>query len=221
MAGASQADPYRMRRLAMVEVQLRARGIRDERVLAAMAQVPRHLFVPPEHHDDAYGDFPLPIGEGQTISQPYVVAAMLEALALRPEDVVLEIGTGSGYQTALLAELAREVYSIERQPRLAMRAEEALLRLGYTNVHVRVGDGTLGWPEAAPFEAIIVAAAAPQVPPSLFDQLREGARMIVPVGSTFAQELQLIRKQSGGTFVTHLDGCRFVPLIGREGFSGS
>jgi protein-L-isoaspartate(D-aspartate) O-methyltransferase len=210
-----------MRRLAMVEVQLRARGIRDERVLAAMAQVQRHLFVPPEHQDDAYGDFPLPIGEGQTISQPYVVAAMLEALSLRPEDVVLEIGTGSGYQTALLAELAREVYSIERQPRLAMRAEETLLRLGYTNVHVRVGDGTLGWPEAAPFEAIIVAAAAPQVPPSLFDQLREGARMIVPVGSTFAQELQLIRKQSGRTFVTHLDGCRFVPLIGREGFSAS
>ncbi len=205
----------------MAEGQLRARGIRDERVLAAMAHVPRHRYVPPEHHDDAYGDFPLPIGEGQTISQPYVVAAMLEALALRPEDVVLEIGTGSGYQTALLAELARDVYSIERQPRLAMRAEEVLSEVGYTNIHLRVGDGTLGWPEAAPFDAIIVAAAAPQVPPSLFEQLREGARMIVPVGSAFAQELQLIRKQSGRTFVTHLDGCRFVPLIGREGFSSS
>jgi len=202
----------------MVEGQLRARGIRDQRVLEAMAGVPRHEFVPREHRDEAYEDHPLPIGEGQTISQPFVVAAMLEALALRPEDVALEVGTGSGYQTAVLAELVATVYSIERIASLAERARTRLARLGYNNATVVQGDGSLGLPEAAPFDAIVVAAAAPQVPASLIGQLRDGGRLVIPVGSGFVQELQLVRKIAGNSTTMYLDGVRFVPLIGREGF---
>jgi protein-L-isoaspartate(D-aspartate) O-methyltransferase len=211
-------DAFAAARAAMVELQLRHRGIRDERVLAAMQRVPRHEFVAPVLRSEAYEDNPLPIGEGQTISQPFIVAAMLEALALQPMDSVLEVGTGSGYQTALLAELVTQVYSIERHPALAEEAREVLARLGYQNVDIVVGDGSEGLPARAPFDAIIVSAAAPAVPQKLVDQLREGGRMIVPVGSAYAQELQLVRKVGGQSRVSSLDGCRFVPLIGSEGF---
>ena len=202
----------------MVESQLRARGIRDERVLAAMFRIPRHEFVSEEHRDQVYEDHPIPIGEGQTISQPYIVAIMLEALALNPSDTVLEIGTGSGYQTALLAELVRQVYSVERYASLARAAQATLARLGFNNVEVLVGDGSRGLPDHAPFDAIVVSAAAPQIPPPLFEQLREGGRMVIPVGPAHAQELQLVRKHEGQPLVTVMEGCRFVPLIGSEGY---
>jgi len=218
MSVVPQADTYRDQRLLMVAEQLRDRGIRDERVLEAMARVPRHEFVQPDQRDEAYEDHPLPIGEGQTISQPFVVAAMLEALALRPEDVVLEVGTGSGYETAVLAELVRKVYSIERIASLAERARKVLERLGYSNVTVVHGDGSQGLPEAAPFDAIVVSAAAPHLPKPLMEQLRDGGRLVIPVGSGFAQELQLVRKIGDNTTILYLDGVRFVPLIGRDGF---
>ncbi len=214
----SASDPYRLRREAMVILQLRDRGIRDERVLQAMTRVPRHEFVSPDRMDDAYGDHPLPIGEGQTISQPYIVAAMLEALALRAEDVVLEVGAGSGYQTAILCELCRQAFGIERHAKLCEKAQATLSRLGYRNFTLRVGDGSLGWPEAASFDGIVVSAAVPRVPVALFDQLREGGRLILPVGSQFTQDLILVRKQSGVAMTTRLDGCRFVPLVGAGGF---
>ena len=218
MSDAPQVDAYREQRLLMVEQQLRGRGLRDESVLDAMARVPRHEFVPEEHRGEAYEDHPIAIGAGQTISQPFVVAAMVEALALRPEDVVLEVGTGSGYETAVLAELVSRVYSIERIASLAQRARAVLERLGYNNVTVIHGDGSQGLPEAAPFDGIVVAAAAPRVPTPLLDQLREGGRLVIPVGSGFAQELQLVRKLGGVARTMYLDGVRFVPLIGREGF---
>jgi protein-L-isoaspartate(D-aspartate) O-methyltransferase len=202
----------------MVETQLRQRGIRGERVLAAMARVPRHEFVSESYRDRAYDDTPLPIGDGQTISQPYMVALMLEHLALAQNHTVLEIGTGSGYQTALLAELAAHVYSIDRHPGLAAAAEAILHRLGYTNLTVRSGDGSLGMPEPAPFDAIIVSAAAPQLPPALFDQIREGGRLVVPVGSVDAQLLQVVSKEHGSPVTQLQIGCRFVPLIGEQGY---
>jgi protein-L-isoaspartate(D-aspartate) O-methyltransferase len=202
----------------MVESQLRNRGIRDERVLSAMLQVPRHEFVPAEYQDKAYADHPIPIAENQTISQPFIIALSLEALALNGSERVLEVGTGSGYQTALLAVLAREVFSIERRPVLAQSAEALLNRLGYANVTIVVGDGSNGVPQFAPFDAIVVSAAAPQVPRSLFDQLAENGRMVIPVGPPQAQELQLVRKQNGEIRVRVLEGCRFVPLIGAEGY---
>ncbi len=212
------SDPFHTLRVAMVELQLRGRGIRDPRVLAAMERVPRHDFLGPEFQKEAYEDRPLPIGHGQTVSQPYIVAAMLEALELQPSDSVLEIGTGSGYQTALLAELAGKVYSIERHAPLAERARETLARLGYSDVEVVVGDGTEGLPAVAPFDAILVSAAAPKIPPPLLAQLAVGGRMIVPVGFSEGQELELVHKTDGQPLVTRLDACRFVPLIGREGF---
>jgi protein-L-isoaspartate(D-aspartate) O-methyltransferase len=204
---------FETQRAWMVRTQLEERGIEDRRVLEAMRSVPRHEFVPEEFRDRAYDDSPLPIGEGQTISQPYIVAAMLEHLELKPTDRVLEVGTGSGYATALLSVLCAEVFSIERHAALAVVAEERLRRLGFTNVRLRVGDGSLGWSEYAPFDAILVSAAAAEVPQALFDQLREGGRMIVPVGSPVSQELRLIRKVGGQPMVTPLEGCRFVPLI--------
>ncbi len=218
MAAKTQIDSFLTQRRSMVESQLRARGIRDERVLAAMFRVPRHEFVSEEHRDQVYEDHPIPIGEGQTISQPYIVAIMLEALALDPSDTVLEIGTGSGYQTALLSELTRHVYSIERHDALAYAARATLARLGFNNVEVFVGDGSRGLPDRAPFDAIVVSAAAPQIPPLLFEQLREGGRMVIPVGPAHAQELQLVRKHEGQPVVTVMEGCRFVPLIGSEGY---
>jgi protein-L-isoaspartate(D-aspartate) O-methyltransferase len=219
MCADAQVDCFLAQRRSMVESQLRARGIRDQRVLAAMSHVPRHEFVSPEHRDQVYEDHPIPIGEGQTLSQPYIVAVTLEALALDPEDAVLEIGTGSGYQTALLAELARHVYSVERHASLARAAQATLARLGYVNIYVVVGDGSRGIPEHAPFDAIVVSAAAPQIPPPLFAQLREGGRMVIPVGPAHAQELQLVRKHTGQPVVSNLERCRFVPLIGIEGYS--
>lgn len=205
----------------MVEVQLRARGIRDERVLDAMRRVPRHEFVSPHYQGEAYGDHPLPIGEGQTISQPYIVALMLEALALAPEHRVLEIGTGSGYQAVLLAELAAQVFSIERHAKLARQARQTLQRLGYRNVMLIVGDGTQGLPAAAPFDGIIVSAAAPRLPQPLFAQLKEGGRLVVPVGSPISQDLQLIQKLNGRPVISILEACRFVPLVGAEGYTES
>jgi protein-L-isoaspartate(D-aspartate) O-methyltransferase len=203
----------------MVETQLRARGVRDERVLAAMARVPRHLFVPEQVQAQAYEDYPIHIGFGQTISQPYIVALMLEALSVQSSDRVLEVGTGSGYQTALLAELAARVFSIERHAALAQNAERILRSLGYSNVVVVVGDGSQGLSEYAPYERIIVSAAAPQVPAALFEQLGEGGRMVIPIGPSAAQELQLVRKQQRKAVVDYLEGCRFVPLIGGQGYS--
>ncbi len=218
MAGETNADPWQLPRLTMVATQLRNRGIRDERVLHAMERVPRHLFVPADKLRQAYDDQPVPIEAEQTISQPYIVAAMLEAVHLNPEDIVLEIGTGSGYQTALLAELVARVYSVERYALLANSAEQRLRDLGYSNVEIAVADGTLGLPQHAPYDVIVVAAAAPHVPQPLLQQLKEGGRLIVPVGGPENQQLQLLRKQAGGLLTTLLDGCRFVPLIGAEGY---
>ena len=214
-------DPFEPMRLRMVETQIRERGVRDARVLDTMRRVPRHLFVPRGYEREAYEDHPIPIGEGQTISQPYIVAAMTEALALQPQDTVLEIGTGSGYQAAVLADLVSRVYSIERIASLASWGRESLERAGYHNVSVVVGDGSEGLPGAAPFDAILVTAAAPAIPPSLFDQLREGGRIIVPVGSYSGQQLQLVRKVEGKPVSTGLDLVRFVPLIGAEGYHES
>jgi protein-L-isoaspartate(D-aspartate) O-methyltransferase len=202
----------------MVESHLRARGLRDQRVLQAMGQVPRHEFVAALYREQAYEDHPIPIGEGQTVSQPYIVGLTLEALSLQASDRVLEIGTGSGYQTALLAELTERVYSIERHELLARQAEATLARLGYTNVTVAVADGSMGLATQSPFDAIVVAAAAPGIPTPLFEQLREGGRMAIPVGPPHAQDLQLVRKHEGRPIVTSLGACAFVPLIGEQGY---
>ncbi|MFO0685365.1 MAG: protein-L-isoaspartate(D-aspartate) O-methyltransferase [Sandaracinus sp.] len=203
----------------MVERQLVARGVRDPRVLGAFLSVPRERFVPDELLADAYDDSPLPIGEGQTISQPYVVAAMTEALGLRGHERVLEVGTGSGYAAAILARVAREVVTIERHASLAGVAEARLRAIGLTNVTVRTGDGTLGAPDRAPFDAIIVAAGGPSVPPTLLAQLAEGGRLVMPVGPTL-EEQQLVRVTRRGqrTFDESLGEVRFVPLVGEEGW---
>jgi len=197
----------------MVDTQLRARGISDPRVLDAMLRVPRDVFVSEPYRAEAYEDHPLPIGDDQTISQPYVVAVMLESLPLAPTDIVLEVGTGSGYVTALLAELAAQVFSIERHPALAANARTAIAALGYTNVQIFAGDGTLGLPAHAPFDAILVSAAAFKLPPALLSQLRDGGRMIVPVGPPDSQQLQLIRMHNGQPIISLRDPVRFVPLI--------
>jgi protein-L-isoaspartate(D-aspartate) O-methyltransferase len=202
----------------MVQTQLRQRGIRDPRVLETMSRVPRHEFVAGSYRSQAYDDNPLPIGEGQTISQPYIVALMLEMLALSSEHTVLEIGTGSGYQAALLSELSRQVHSIERHAKLANAAEQTLQRLGYTNVTITIADGTAGLPQYAPFDRIVVAAAAPNLPPALFEQLKEGGRLVIPVGPAEAQLLQLITKLEGRPVIYGEVGCRFVPLIGEQGY---
>jgi protein-L-isoaspartate(D-aspartate) O-methyltransferase len=197
----------------MVAEQLRNRRISDQRVLDAMLRVPRHEFVPERYQEQAYEDHPLPIGENQTISQPYIVASMLESLALKPADKVLEVGTGSGYVTALLAELVAQIFSIERHALLAARAREMVTKLGYRNVEIALGDGWRGLPDHQPFDAIIVSAATEHVPTPLLDQLREGGRMIVPVGGAEQQQLQLIRKENGQPQISLREPCRFVPLI--------
>jgi protein-L-isoaspartate(D-aspartate) O-methyltransferase len=212
----AEAAMFSTLRQRMVESQLRKRGITDERVIDAMSRVPRHEFAPERYRDQAYEDHPLPIGEGQTISQPYIVALMLEALAVAPSDRVLEVGTGSGYVTALLAELAVQVFSIERHAALANASRELLARLGYTNVKVIVGDGSHGYRDAAPYDAIIVSAAAPELPPALLAQLAEGGRMIIPVGREDSQQLQLIRMRNGLPQTTLRELCRFVPLVSGE-----
>jgi len=213
MTSVADDAPLAALRSRMVGCQLRGRGIADERVLQAMGRVPRHEFVAEGDRDQAYEDYPLPIGAGQTISQPYMVGLMLEELELTPTDRVLEVGTGSGYATALLAELAAEVVSVERHPSLAARATELLARLGYANLKVIVGDGALGFPPAAPYDAILVSAAAPAVPPALLAQLAEGGRMVIPVGLSDSQQLLLIHMQEGQPHITLREMCRFVPLI--------
>jgi len=205
----------------MVERQLRDRGIADARVLAAMERVPRELFVLPDLRDRAYDDAALPIGEGQTISQPYMVARICEELALEGGERVLDVGTGSGYQAAVIAELAGEVHSVERIPALADRARAALAAAGYGDrVHVHVGDGTLGLSAHAPYAAIAVAAAAPEVPAALYEQLEPGGRLVVPVGGRWEQLLDVVVRSPDGPLVAHTVPCRFVPLVGEEGFDG-
>jgi len=202
----------------MVDTQIEPRGIDDFRVLEAMRTVPRHLFVSEALQDQAYGDFPLPIGENQTISQPYIVAEMTQALEITQDDRVLEIGTGSAYQTAILAEIAFRVYTIERVRNLFVKARRLLDQLGYHNVVARCSDGTLGWPDESPFEAIIVTAGAPEVPEKLVEQLTIGGRMVIPVGDRFSQTLLRIRREEDGIHKTDLGGCRFVKLIGECGW---
>jgi len=206
------------RRGEMVERQLRKRGIRDERVLAAMLSVPRHEFVPAEFAAEAYSDRPLPIGHGQTISQPFMVAAMTEALQLSGGERVLEIGAGSGYQAAVLSLLAREVHTVEMHEELAVDSAKRLQRLGYANVQAHVGDGTLGWPEEAPFDAIVVTAAAPEIPPPLPAQLTNGGRLVIPVGTADEQRLLFAEKRNTVLSARPLYHCRFVPLLGQYGW---
>ena len=209
---ADAAHEFTERRDEMVAVQIESRGIKDARLLAAMRRVPRHLFVPPELRGRAYDDEPLPIGDGQTISQPYIVAYMTEALSLQGQERVLEIGTGSGYQTAVLAELAREIHSVELVAGLSLRAQSLLAELGYANIRFLEGDGTFGWAEHSPYDAIIVTAAAPTIPAPLEVQLGDGGRMVIPVGSVF-QELVLVRREKRGFSRAGLLPVRFVPLI--------
>jgi len=204
----------------MVQEQLHTRGIRDERVLAAFRKVPRHLFVPPEYQREAYADHPIPIDQGQTISQPFIVALMVSRLRLQGHERVLEIGTGSGYQTAVLAELALEVYSIERIPELFRAAQSRLAALGYLNVHLAPGNGSLGHPDAAPYDAIIVGAAAPEVPQPLLDQLGPYGRMILPVGSQQSQMLMEVERRNGKIVEQGVAECVFVPLLGQYGWTG-
>jgi protein-L-isoaspartate(D-aspartate) O-methyltransferase len=205
-------DPTAARQL-MVDSQLRDRGISDPRVLDAMLRVPRHRFVPEPYRSQAYEDHPLPIGDGQTISQPYIVAIMLESLQLAPTDKVLEVGTGSGYVTALLSELAQQVFSIERHPALVEGAREVLAELGYSNARIFTGDGALGLPACAPFDAILVSAAAPDLPSMLLAQLTDSGRMIVPVGASDSQQLQFVRAINGQHVVSLRERVRFVPLV--------
>ncbi len=208
---------FEEKRRRMVREQIAERGVSDIRVLKAMEKVPRHLFVPPALIEQAYDDTPLPIGFKQTISQPYTVAFMTEALELKEDEKVLEIGTGSGYQTAILAELAKEVYSIERIPELAEQAKKRLSELGYKNVHIKVGDGSLGWKEYAPYQAIIVTAGAPSPPPPLIEQLDEGGRMVIPVGDKYSQTMLRIRKVKNELKKESLGPFRFVELVGEYG----
>ena len=210
---------YAVPRERMVKEQLEGRGITDSRVLRALGEIPRHRFVDEAFVGRAYGDHPLPIGEGQTISQPYMVGLMTEALELRGDERVLEIGTGSGYQTAVLAELCQKVYSIERLRNLVQRARKVLDQLNYFNVLIKVYDGTQGWPEEAPFEAIIVTAASPGIPEPLLEQLAVNGRMIIPVGDKFSQSLKKIKRTEKGFREEDLGGVRFVSLIGRHGWS--
>jgi len=217
--GHSGANDWSKTRLKMVEEQIVARGIRDPRVIAALKKIPRHLFVEEALQGQAYTDHPLPIGEKQTISQPYMVALMTEALQLTGKEKVLEIGAGSGYQTAVLAEVAKAVFSIERILALTMRARKLLEDLGYGNAEIKFSDGTQGWVEESPFDGIIVTAGAPDVPQPLVDQLAMGGRLVIPVGDAYVQDLLRITKTEEGTRREDLGGCRFVKLIGRYGWT--
>lgn len=208
---------YSEERTSMVRNQIRARGINDEKVLAAMLKVQRHCFVPPAYRSEAYEDYPLPVGEGQTISQPYIVAFMTEALDLEKEDKVLEIGTGSGYQAAILAEICDSVFTIEIFRSLALSAMKILDELGYTNVFVKIGDGYQGWAEHAPYDAIIVTCAPDHIPEMLETQLAEGGRMIIPVGGDYTQNLILLKKKAGRLQKQNVLPVRFVPMINEDG----
>ena len=213
--GSQDAADFAAKRKTMVSRQIAARGVRDALVLQAMSEVPRHLFVPADAASQAYEDHPLPIGEGQTISQPYIVALMTESLALKGGEKVLEVGTGSGYQAAVLGRIAGSVFSIEIDGTLARRAAETLERLGFGNVHVRAGDGFFGWPDEAPFDGVIVTAAAPEIPSALFAQLAEGGRLIIPLGDVQTyQRLTLVTKRNGKPVIEQVLDVRFVPMTG-------
>jgi len=212
-------DDYRLSRKRMVETQLVRRGITDQAVIRAMGSVPRHLFVEEALRDRAYGDFPLPIGSGQTISQPYMVALMTSSLRLTGVEKVLEIGTGSGYQTAVLAEIAGRVVSVERLGSLVRDARNLLERLGYHRVVIHVADGTLGWRGGAPYDAILVTAGSPDIPRELIEQLADGGRLVIPAGPRHRQTLKRVTRQGGNERVEDLGGCVFVPLIGESGWS--
>ena len=209
---------YTTLRNRMVEQQLIPRGISNERVLEAFRTVERHVFIPAELQDSAYEDHPLPIGEGQTISQPYMVALMTQCLDLKGDEKILEIGTGSGYQAAILAGIVKEVYSVERVELLAKRAESALKKLGYNNVKIKVGDGTLGWREYAPYDGIIVTAAAPKIPDTYTEQLNMGGKLVIPTGTRFSQILTVAEKKTDGIQAREVCGCVFVPLLGKDGW---
>jgi protein-L-isoaspartate(D-aspartate) O-methyltransferase len=204
--------------MAMVEDQLRRRGISDARVLEAMGRIPRHLFVPRDYQDSAYDDRPLSIGEGQTISQPYMVAIMTQSLELKGRERVLEIGTGSGYQAAILAELARELYTVERIPSLTQSAQKVLQEQGYKNIFFRTGDGSKGWPEEAPFDGIMVTAGAPEIPQIFKSQLAEGGRLVIPTGPRHTQTLYKLTRRGDQFIEEELTGCVFVPLVGDYGW---
>lgn len=203
----------------MLDTQIISRGVEDKRVIDAMLQVPRHLFVEEALREQAYNDYPLPIGEGQTISQPYIVALMTEALGLKGSENVLEIGTGSGYQTAILSLLAEKVCSIERVPVLAARARKVLDNLHCSNVVIKISDGTYGWSEEAPFDSIIVTAASPEIPEILIEQMASGGNMVIPVGGEYEQTLMRVSKRNGNIIRETMGGCRFVKLIGKHGWS--
>lgn len=208
---------YTLLRERMVEEQLVSRGIADKRVLDVFRKVNRHKFIPEDLRESAYADSPVPIGEGQTISQPYMVALMTESLRLTGEERILEIGTGSGYQGAILAELAKEVYTIERFESLAKTAQAVFNELGYSNIKIKVGDGTLGWPEEAPFDRIIITAASPKIPLPLPEQLKENGILVLPLGESFCQMLTIVEKKKGELESTRVCGCVFVPLVGQYG----
>jgi protein-L-isoaspartate(D-aspartate) O-methyltransferase len=211
----ASADLFEKKRQEMVEKDISARGIKDKKVLDAMLKVQRHLFVDAAQINKAYNDHPLPIGEGQTISQPYVVALMTEAVALKGNERVLEIGAGSGYQAAILSEIVKEVFTIEIKKGLYGQVKERLKRLGYRNIEVRHGDGYFGWEEHAPFDVIMITASSNHIPPPLLVQLKEGGRLIIPLGSTvFHQNLTLVKKEKGGSFIRELGGVAFVPMTG-------
>lgn len=211
-------DNYEIARKRMVEEQIKSRGIKDPVTIEAFMKVPRHLFVEEALRGQAYSDYPLPIGQDQTISQPYIVALMTEGLELTESDRVLEIGTGSGYQTAILAEIAKLVFSIERKSELLERAKKMLLELKYKNVEIKVDDGTQGWTNESPFDGIIVTASAPEIPEPLVEQLRDGGRMVIPVGGRVSQDLIKITKEKGKIKKENMGGCRFVKLIGEYGW---
>ena len=208
------SDNFLRLRENMVSTQIKARGIKDEKVLAAFHRVPRHMFVGPAQKFQAYEDYPLPIEHNQTISQPFIVALMTEALKLKGTEAVLEIGTGSGYQTAILAEIVKHVYTIERFEKLSNTASILLNQLGYKNISYRVGDGTKGWPEKSPFEGILVAAATANIPPALIDQLAPNSKLVIPVGDPGSQDLLVVKKDDRGNIDReNLGGCRFLPLV--------
>ncbi len=221
MKSMQEIDPYQGARRRMIETQIRARGVRDARVLRVFSEVPRHLFVSAELQPDAYEDHPLPIGNGQTISQPYIVALMTSLLELKGNEKILEIGSGCGYQAAVLSRLAAVVHSVERIEPLAILARQNLDNLGCENVQIHVGDGSLGWPQEAPYDGIIVTAASPELPPSLFDQLVDGGRLVIPVGERWRQMLELWIKRKTGSEKKEILPVVFVPLRGEQGWQDS